>query len=168
MNRFKILIIDDEQEILQALSRLLQNPDYELHCAHNALEALALADQHGVDLVLCDYMLDKAMNGVELLRQLVKERRDVITILMTGYMDIKIALEAINTLGVYKFILKPWDNDDLLVTIRRALEQRSLILENRRLQDELKKRELLIDRLEKENPGITQVKRDKDGRIDLE
>jgi DNA-binding NtrC family response regulator len=82
--------------------------------------------------------------------------------------DIKIALEAINTLGVYKFVLKPWDNDDLLVTVRRALEQRSLILENRRLQDELKKREMLIDRLEKEHPGISRIKRDKDGRIILE
>ncbi len=168
MNLYKILIIDDEEEILQALSRLLRNPGYELHCAHSPAEALALAEQYGVDLVLCDYMLDKAMNGVELLTRLVKDRRDVITILMTGYVDIKIALEAINTLGVYKFVLKPWDNDDLLVTVRRALEQRSLILENRRLQDELKKREMLIDRLEKEHPGITQVKRDKDGRIILE
>lgn len=168
MNRYKILIVDDEEEILQALSRLLRNPAYDIHCAHNAKEALAQADQFGLDLVLCDYMLDKAMNGVELLRQLVKDREDVITILMTGYVDIKIAMEAINTLGVYKFILKPWDNDDLLVTIRRALEQRGLILENRRLLDELKKRENLIDRLEQEHPGITRVVRDKDGRIILE
>jgi two-component system, probable response regulator PhcQ len=168
MNRYKILIVDDEEEILQALSRLLRNSAHEIHCAHNAKEAFAQADQFGLDLVLCDYMLDKAMNGVELLQQLVKNRGDVITILMTGYVDIKIAMEAINTLGVYKFILKPWDNDDLLVTIRRALEQRGLILENRRLLDELKKRENLIDRLEQEHPGITHVVRDKDGRIILE
>jgi two-component system probable response regulator PhcQ len=168
MNRYKILIVDDEEEILQALSRLLRDPAYEIHYAHNAKEAIAQADQFGLDLVLCDYMLDKAMNGVELLQQLVKNRGDVITILMTGYVDIKIAMEAINTLGVYKFILKPWDNDDLLVTIRRALEQRGLILENRRLLDELKKRENLIDRLEQEHPGITHVVRDKDGRIILE
>jgi DNA-binding NtrC family response regulator len=168
MNIFKILIIDDEEEILMALSRLLRNPDYELHTARTAAEARTLAARHEIDLILCDYMLDKAINGVELLRELVKDRKDVITILMTGYMDIKIAMEAINTLGVHKFVLKPWENDDLLVTVRRALEQRGLILENRRLQSELTKRELLIDRLEKQHPGITSVKRDADGSIIVE
>jgi DNA-binding NtrC family response regulator len=168
MNIFKILIIDDEEEILLALSRLLRNPDYELHAARTAAEARTLAARYEIDLILCDYMLDKAINGVELLRELVKDRKDVITILMTGYVDIKIAMEAINTLGVHKFVLKPWENDDLLVTVRRALEQRSLILENRRLQSELTKRELLIDRLEKQHPGITIVKRDADGSIIVE
>lgn len=167
MDRYKILIIDDEVEILQAISRLLRRPEYDLFAANSAAEAREFFAANDIDLVLSDYMLDKSINGVELLKELTAGKPDVITMLITGYVDINIALEAINSLGVYKFILKPWNNEDLVLTVRRALEQRKLILENRRLQDELKKRESLIDQLEKEHPGITSVARDEEGRVIL-
>lgn len=168
MNRYRILIVDDEKEILKALSRLLRSPEYEIQTAASADEARHLFRTHDIDLVLCDYMLDKSENGVELLKEFIRDRPDVITMLITGYVEIDIALEAINSLGVYKFILKPWNNEDLILTVRRALEQRRLIMENKRLQDELKKREILIEKLEKDHPGITSVTRDEDGRIVVE
>jgi DNA-binding NtrC family response regulator len=163
-----LLIIDDEPEILNVLSRVLHDRHSDIKCGQTAQEALTIVDNSPVDLIICDYMLGPGLNGVQLLEKITKKKKDIICILLTGYADIKIAMEAINTIGLYKFILKPWDNDELIITVRRALEQRDLILENRHLAIELKQRQEALDLLEKENPGITKIKRDKGGRIILD
>jgi len=163
-----LLIIDDESEILNVLSRVLHDRRYDIKCGQTAQEALTIVENSPVDLIICDYMLGPGLNGVQLLEKISKRKNDIICILLTGYADIKIAMEAINSIGLYKFILKPWDNDELIITVRRALEQRDLIMENRRLATELKQRQEALELLEKENPGITKIKRDKGGRIILD
>jgi DNA-binding NtrC family response regulator len=168
MNAYEILIIDDEPEILGSLSRLLRHPGYNIHSASTAGEALAAAADHDLDLIICDYMLGPEINGVQLMGRILEKRKEALCILITGYADVQVAMEAINSIGLYKFILKPWDNDDLVVTVRRALEQRALIRENQRLLSELKNRESILELLEKDHPGITKIRRDAQGRIDLE
>jgi DNA-binding NtrC family response regulator len=163
-----LLIIDDEPEILSVLSRVLHDRRYDIKCGRTAQEALTIVENSAVDLIICDYMLGPGLNGVQLLEKITKKKKDIVCILLTGYADIKIAMEAINTIGLYKFVLKPWDNNELIITVRRALEQRDLILENQRLATELKQRQEALELLEKENPGITKIRRDKSGRIVLD
>jgi two-component system, probable response regulator PhcQ len=164
---YQILIIDDEVEILNALSRLLREPGYVIHCASSAAEALAVSDRTSLDLIISDYMLGPDINGIRLLEKLLDKQKDALCILITGYADMQVALEAINTIGLYKFILKPWDNNDLIITVRRALEQRALIQENRRLVNELRRRESVLEQLEKEHPGITKIRRNAKGLIEI-
>lgn len=168
MDPAQLLIIDDEEDILSALGRLLRDPRYRIQFASTAEEALKIAEATALDLVICDYMLGPGMNGLQVLGKVMARRPEVIAILLTGYADVQVAMEAINTIGLYKFILKPWDNNDLLITVRRALEQLELIRENRRLVVKLKNRELILEELEKEHPGISRVPRDSQGRIKLE
>jgi DNA-binding NtrC family response regulator len=163
----QILIIDDEVEILNALSRLLRDPGCTIRCAPSAAEALAVSDQTSLDLIICDYKLGPDINGIQLLEKLLGKQKDAICILITGYADMQVAMEAINTIGLYKFILKPWDNNDLIITVRRALEQRALIQENRRLVNELRRRESVLERLEQEHPGITKIRRNAKGLIEI-
>jgi len=163
-----LLIIDDEPEILNVLSRVLHDRHYDIKCGQTAQEALTIVENSPVDLIICDSMLGPGLNGVRLLEKIAKRKKDIIFILLTGYADIKIAREAINTIGLYKFILKPWDNDELIIPIPRALAQRGLIMENRRLAIELKQRQEALDLLEKKNPGTTKIRRDKGGRTVLD
>ena len=164
---YQILIIDDEVEILNALSRLLREPGYVIRRASSAAEALAVSDQTSLDLIISDYMLGPDINGIQLLEKLLDKQKDALCILITGYADMQVAMEAINTIGLYKFILKPWDNNDLIITVRRALEQRALIQENRRLVSELRRRESVLEQLEKEHPGITKIRRNAKGLIEI-
>ena len=167
MKPYRILIVDDEVEILNALSRLLRDPANDIRCAQTAEEAMAVLDRTPVDLIICDYMLGAGHNGLQVLEKVSNLNRDIICILLTGYADVKVAVEAINTTGLYKFILKPWDNSELVMTIRRALEQRTLILENRRLMSALLRRDRILREMERETPGISQIERDEEGRVIL-
>jgi DNA-binding NtrC family response regulator len=167
MKPYRILIVDDEVEILHALSRLLRDPAHDIRCAATAEEAMSVLDRTPVDLIICDFMLGPGINGLQVLEKVSSLNRDIIGILLTGYADVKVAVDAINTTGLYKFILKPWDNGELVMTIRRALEQRSLILENRQLTRELLRRDKILREMEKDNPGISQIKRDQEGRVVL-
>lgn len=167
MKPYRILIVDDEVEILSALTRLLRDPSLEIRCMATAEEAMAVLDRTPVDLIICDYMLGPGVNGLQVLEKVSSLNKDIICILLTGYADVKVAVDAINTTGLYKFILKPWDNGELVMTIRRALEQRTLILENRQLTRELLRRDRILREMEKDNPGISQIKRDQEGRVVL-
>lgn len=165
MKTYRILIIDDEMEILNALSRLLRDPAYDIRCVATAKEAMAVLSRTPVDLIICDYMLGPEANGLQVLEKVCGLNKDIIGILLTGYADVRVAVDAINTTGLYKFILKPWDNGELVMTIRRALEQRTLILENRKLTRELLRRDRILREIEKDTPGISRINRDQEGRV---
>jgi len=167
MKPYRILIVDDEVEILNALSRLLRDPAHDIRRAATAEEAMSVLGRTPVDLIICDYMLGPGVNGLQVLERVASLNRDIIGILLTGYADVKVAVDAINTTGLYKFILKPWDNGELVMTIRRALEQRTLILENRQLTRELLRRDSILREMEKDNPGISRIKRDQEGWVVL-
>ncbi|HNX90509.1 MAG TPA: response regulator [Candidatus Omnitrophota bacterium] len=165
MSVHKILIVDDEEGVRNAIKRVLRPMDYDVIDAGSAEDALMIIKKtNGIDMVISDYCLQN-MNGVDFLSEVNKNDPTVITILITGHADLKVALDAINRACLYKFILKPWDNEDLMVTVKRALEQRDLIRENKRLLTEIRKKDLILQDLEKNNPGITKVKRDDSGSI---
>jgi DNA-binding NtrC family response regulator len=108
------------------------------------------------------------MDGVTFLQKVKTEQPSTLTIMLTGETDLQVAVKAINEAGVYKFIMKPWDNEDIKITIRRALESLDLTRERDTLREHVKARDTLLRNLEKEHPGITQVEKDADGYLILE
>ncbi len=167
MSQRTVLIVDDEERILKALQRTLRNENYNIFTATGGEEGLKLLEMREFDLVMSDQHMP-GMDGVTFLRKVRAEQPQTLTIMLTGAKEISVAMEAINDAGVYKFILKPWDDDDLKVTLRRALESLDLERERNELRERVKSRDTLLKNLENEHPGITQVEKDEDGYLILE
>lgn len=117
---YKILIVDDEPANLRALERLFRD-GYEVLTADDGAEALNLLQQHDVALLITDQRMPK-MTGIELLKKTVSLRPRMVRIILTGYTDVEALVEAINCEQVYRYVSKPWNNDDLRLTVTRALE----------------------------------------------
>ena len=118
--KYKILIVDDEEANLRALARLF-SLDYEPRTANSGLEALGLMQQHDFAMIISDQRMPE-MSGLEFLIKAAKIRPQTIRILLTGYTEVDTLVEAINSGVVYKFLSKPWMNDDLVLVVKRALE----------------------------------------------
>lgn len=117
---FKILIVDDEPANLRLLERLFRR-DYQVFAAPSGEEALRLLEQHDVALLITDQRMP-GMTGIELLKRTAGTRPHMVRMILTGYTDVGALVEAINCGQVYRYINKPWDNDDLRLTVERALQ----------------------------------------------
>src|SRR5437879_4879999 len=117
---YKIMIVDDEPANLRTLERLFR-PDYQVVTAPSGAEALALLDRHDVALLISDQRMP-TMTGIELMMKTVAVRPQMVKILLTGYTDVGALIEAINSGLVYRYLTKPWNNNDLRATVSRALE----------------------------------------------
>jgi len=133
--RYRILLVDDEPGILKALTRIFRAESYEIVTAGNGTEALVRLQEAPAHVVISDYMMP-GMNGAALLKQIKALYPDTIRIMLTGHADTGAVMGAINEGAVYKFILKPWNDDDLRVTVSLALEQFDLVQKNRALSAE--------------------------------
>ena len=118
--RYKILIVDDEPANLRTLARLFRE-DYEVLTAESGDGALALLGQHDVALLITDQRMP-GMTGIELLMKTVPLRPRMVRIILTGYTDVDALVEAINCGQVYRYVAKPWNNEDLRLTVKRGLE----------------------------------------------
>jgi len=164
MGRHQILVVDDEKLVLNAIKRTLRSENYTTLTAQSGDEGLILLENHDVELVVSDYNMP-GMSGLDFLKRVKKDYPHILTIMLTGHAEIEIAINAINEAGVYKFILKPWEDADLKITIRRALESLELIKERNSLAKQVKDKDIILQNLEEEYPGITKVERDEDGYI---
>ena len=139
---YKIMIVDDEQANLRTLLRLFRQ-DYQVIVAESGAEALVLLQQHEVALMISDQRMPQ-MTGIELMRKTVEVRPQMVKILLTGYTDISALIESINSGLVYRYLTKPWNNDDLCLAVARALEHYEIsksnhliAMENERLRARL-------------------------------
>src|SRR4030042_3839415 len=130
-----ILIVDDEKNYLVVLEALLSPEGYEIITADNARSALRLIEESDLDLVLTDMKMPGG-SGMELLEQCKKINPEVPVIMMTAYGTIEMAVQAMKK-HAYDYITKPFQNEELKVTIQKALENYRLIKENRRLSEAL-------------------------------
>ena len=130
----RILIADDEEAIREVVSTLLESQGYHCDIAANGQLALEHFKKESPALVLSDIVMPE-MDGLKLLSQIRNHDNDVPVIMVTAMHDISIALEAIRN-GAYDYILKPFEKDQLYMSVRRALEHRRLVLENRTYQSE--------------------------------
>ena len=122
-----IVIVDDEEMVLTSLNAYLSlETDYEVHTFASAKRALEYLREHDVDLVISDYLMPE-MDGISFLAQVRALHPEAPRIILTGYADKENAIKGINEVGLYQYIEKPWDNDDLRLVIRNGLEKRRLL-----------------------------------------
>ncbi len=138
--KYTILLIDDELANLEALTRLLEE-EYDVIKSENGFEALNILKDEScskkINLIISDQRMP-GMTGVELLKQTISIVPNAIRIILTGFMDVKDIIDSINEGHIYKFLLKPLEADELLISVKRALETYELKMKNIKLIDELK------------------------------
>jgi DNA-binding NtrC family response regulator len=117
---YKILIVDDEPANLRALERLFRE-DYEVLTAGSGADALELLRQHDVALLITDQRMP-GMTGIELLKNTSSLRPRMVRIILTGYTEVEALVEAINCGLVYKYVTKPWKNEEFHLLVSRAIE----------------------------------------------
>lgn len=133
----KILCVDDEANVLKSLQRLFMDEEYELFTAESGREALEILKKEApVQVVISDYRMPE-MNGVDFLKQVYGQWPETIRIVLSGYADTASVVEAINEGQIYKFIPKPWNDDELKVTISKAVDVYFLKQENTSLSKDL-------------------------------
>ena len=133
MSVSKILVVDDEPGVLNALRRQLRKEPFEITATSSPEEALQLLSKERYAAVVSDERMP-TMKGTHLLEKAREVSPDTVRIILTGYVDIQAAIEAINRGAVYRFITKPWNDEELRFAIRQAIAQFELVSENRRLQ----------------------------------
>ena len=131
-----ILIVDDEEVLQDVLTSLLREEGFDTRSARSGTEGLALLEQEEIDLVLLDLMLPDS-SGIEVLKRIRAEDPDQQVIVITAYSSIESAIDAMRE-GAFHYIPKPFKNEEVLLTVRKALEQRQLAAENRTLREQLR------------------------------
>jgi len=129
-----ILLVDDEEMVVTSIKSFLTlETDYQVVAFTSPKEALDYVQKNRVDLVISDYLMPE-VDGIEFLAKVKELQPEATRILLTGYADKENAIKAINEVGLYQYIEKPWENDDLKLVIRNGLEKRVLL---KRLQDKI-------------------------------
>ncbi len=122
-----ILVVDDEEMVLVSVkSFLMLESDYDVVACNSPSQGLGVIRQRTIDLVISDYLMPE-MDGISFLMQVKNLQPHAIRILLTGYADKENAIKAINDVGLYQYIEKPWQNADLKLIISNGLEKRFLI-----------------------------------------
>ena len=122
-----IVILDDEELVITSLQTFLDlETPYRTVTFTSAKLALQHIRDHDVDLVISDYLMPE-MDGITFLSQVRELKPDIPRIILTGYADKENAIKAINQVGLFQYIEKPWDNEDLQVIVRNGLEKMQLL-----------------------------------------
>lgn len=132
-SRPTVLLVDDEPNILSALRRLLRNEPLDVLTAESGMAAAELLAARPVDLIISDMRMP-GMSGAELLSLARVQQPEAIRVLLTGYADVQSTIQAINEGQIYRYLNKPWDDTEVLLLVRSALEVGRLRRETERLQ----------------------------------
>ena len=138
MQEGNILVVDDEKGQRDILKAILVKQGYEISTSSNGMEALRLFKETPFDVVLTDLKMP-GLDGIELLRNILKEKSPVSVVLMTAHGTINSAVEAMK-LGAFDYLVKPFEMDELLVVVKKALEKTNLLKENTLLRQQLEER----------------------------
>ncbi len=139
--KFTILVIDDEKNIREGLSMALEDEGYEVITAEDGKKGLEKALYESVDLIITDLRMP-LVSGEEILKKVVTEQPSIPVIVLTGHGTVELAVEAMR-IGAYDFLTKPLDLDRLFRLVKRALENRALVLEKKELEEKLEKNEAI-------------------------
>ena len=149
MNLGKIVVVDDEENITSSIRVLLSLEGFaDLHFFNNPKLALEFLEKEAPDLIISDFLMPD-MNGLEFLSEAKKLYPEVSKILLTAYADKENAIRAINEVGIYRYIEKPWDNDDFIMTIKSGIERSNLISELKNKITELDKAKKELEKYSK-------------------
>lgn len=162
MSKGQVLIVDDEEAIREVVATLLETQGYACSAVANGREAVERLKKNSLDLVLSD-MLMPEMDGLQLLSWLHSHDPEIPIIMVTAMHDVSTALEAIRR-GAYDYILKPFEKDQLFLSVRRALEHRRLILENRHYQRNLE--QLVAQRTAELRKALSELEQSYDATLE--
>ena len=129
-----LLFVDDEASILSSLKRLFRPHGYRIFTAEGGAQALEIMERETVDLVISDMRMPE-MNGAQFLQKVNERWPDCIRILLTGYAELEATVDAINKGHIYRYISKPWEDNDIVLSIQHALRQKQLEKANRGLEE---------------------------------
>lgn len=165
MSEYTILVVDDERWIRLNLKRILESDGHTVLPADSGQAALVVLKEHKVDLILSDQRMPR-MSGLELLEHARTNHPDIIRVMLTGFADLQLALDAINKVEIHRLLLKPYSNQQILGAVKELLQLRAAgtgipVVDLNKAR--IKKKAL--DDLQKDHPGIDQVQRDRGGRI---
>ncbi|MBI5451125.1 MAG: response regulator [Gammaproteobacteria bacterium] len=160
MTERTLLLVDDEENILAALTRLLRRDGYRILSATGGAAGLALLAQHEVGVIISDQRMPE-MSGVEFLSQVKERHPDTVRIVLSGYTDLNSVTDAINRGAVYKFLTKPWDDELLRKNVGEAFHRFELKKENARLTEELRQAN---ERLSAVNQGLQHQVAEESGK----
>lgn len=141
-----ILFVDDEKSILQAIKRLLRQEEYKLLTAASGKEGLALFEEHDIQLVFSDQRMPE-MEGTEFLQKVRERYPETVRVVLSGYAEASVIVEAINQGGVYRFIAKPWNDEELKIAIRQCFEYYEILTQNARLTEQTRLQNEELQRL---------------------
>ncbi|HMK43068.1 MAG TPA: response regulator [Dissulfurispiraceae bacterium] len=159
-----ILLVDDEKNVLEALKRAFYDDPWTVLTASNASDAFTLLLRYPIKVIISDEQMPGVAGSA--LLALVRERfPSAIRIMLTGHASIDAAMRAINDGEIYRFLTKPWDNNELRIIVRTALEKYNLEEENRRLLALVRQQAVEMKLLERQFPGISKLERDESGQI---
>ncbi len=153
-NKEKILVVDDEKSMREFLEVLLLKQGYKVKTANNGSQALKMIQKSNYDLILSDIRLGD-ITGLEVLRGAKKKNPDIVVIMISAYSTTEIAVEAMNE-GAYDFVPKPFDNNELKQTIKKALELKTLDQEKERTSTELRDN-MYFNRIIGKSPGMQAI-----------
>lgn len=132
-HEFTLLFVDDEANILSSLKRLFRPHGYRIFTAESGALGLEILEREAVDLVVSDMRMPE-MNGAQFLEKVSAKWPDTVRILLTGYAEISSTIDAINKGKIFRYISKPWDDNDITLIIKHALQQKMLEREKARLE----------------------------------
>jgi response regulator RpfG family c-di-GMP phosphodiesterase len=159
-----VLCVDDEEGILHSLKRLLRKEDYRLLTASSGAEALKVLEGNDVHLVISDQRMPQ-MSGTEFFAAVKERYPDTIRIILSGYTDVDSITESVNKGHVYKFFLKPWNDQSLKLEIRQALNQYDLIQANRSLNEKILKQN---EALKKTNENLEVLVKERTTELEIQ
>jgi two-component system response regulator HupR/HoxA len=149
--RHPLVVVDDEPDILRSFV-YNYGDEFDIHTADTGARALELLQVHDASVIVADQRMP-TMSGVEFLERSMAVRPDSNRIILTGYTDVESIVEAINRSRIYRYVTKPWDSEELRLTLKRAVEAFLLARENMRLVEELRS---VNERLVVENAYLRQ------------
>lgn len=122
-----VMIVDDEEMVITSVRAFLRlETDYHIFGFSNPEDAAKFLETNPVDVVVSDYLMPR-MNGLQLLTKAKEYQPESARVLLTGHADKQSAIQAINDVGLYQYIEKPWDNQQLLLVIQSAIERTTLL-----------------------------------------
>ncbi len=130
-----LLIVDDEEKVVEVLVKTFEDEYYVIPCT-SSLSALEAIAQHPVGVILTDERMPQP-TGLNFLKQAVSIRPNSVNIILTAYADVNVAIDAINSGLVYRYVVKPWDTEELIITVRQAFERFNMFNQNRELNEQL-------------------------------
>lgn len=166
MQRARVLFVDDEPSITQALQRSFRREPFDIFTANDGASALAILADHPIDVVISDERMP-GMPGSVFLSKVKVDYPETVRIILSGQATLEDAVRAVNQGEIYRFCLKPINAGELGITIRQAIQQKRLVTQSRRLLREFQKRSTLLDKL-RGSSALLQVTTDVDGAVLLD